>query len=76
MLWDYSVTRFADPEALEDTATTRNVMKGCLDNHVIQRCKMKLQSARNVNELFWVLKDQENFFASNVLSICLYSLQL
>ena len=38
------------------------MMKGCMDDHVIQRCETKLELARNVKELFLVLKDQEEVF--------------
>ena len=56
------MTCFAVPETLEHTATIRNVMKGCLDDYVIQRCEAKLQSARNVKEFFQVLENQKEIF--------------
>ena len=37
-------------------------MKGCLDDHVTQRCKVKLEAATTVKELYQVLRDEENIF--------------
>ena len=56
---DYCRTGFADLDALEDTTAIRSIMKGCMEDNIIARCKSKLQSAKNVKELSKVLKDQE-----------------
>ena len=35
-------------------------MKGCLNDHVTQRCEVKLDAATTVKELYQVLRDQDD----------------
>ena len=59
---DYCSTCYIEAQAMEDTSAIRNVMKAFMDDHILSRCRNKLQEAKSVRELFQVLKDQEQVF--------------
>ena len=59
---EYFITGFSDPEALEHTPTIRSMIKGCIDNHIKQCCKVQLDAATRVKKMYKILNEKEEIF--------------
>ena len=59
---EYCITGFSDHEALEGTPTISSVIKGCIENHVKQPCKVQLDAATTVKKMYTIFNEQEEIF--------------
>ena len=54
---EYCITGLSDPEAWQHTPTIRSIIKGCIDDHIKQRCETNLDAAKTVDEMYEMVEE-------------------